>query len=76
MVEKLFHNILSRLEGKLKLIVSEQIGFQRGHSTQHLIFPLVDDIKTAMTNSQATSFLIDSEKDFDSVWIYGLMHKL
>ena len=76
-VEKLIHCRLSRVVNKLKLIPSEQFGFQRGHSTQHQIYRLVDDIKTAMTNRQATSFLlIDSEKAFDSVWIYGLIHKL
>ncbi|KXJ68277.1 hypothetical protein RP20_CCG004565 [Aedes albopictus] len=59
------------------LIVPEQFGFRRGHSTTHQQVRVENDThrNTALSNN-TVMVLLDGEKAFDNVWHDGLVYKL
>ena len=51
-----------------KLLYSKQLGFQKGHSTDHAIVHLVDQIYESFQNNNYTlGVFIDLSKVFDTV---------
>lgn len=76
---KLFESIiLMRLRKATDhLLISEQFGFRRNHSTTHQLARVAEHIVHGMNQGKCTGMiLLDIEKAFDSVWIEGLLHKL
>lgn len=72
--------ILKQVNRHLKsqnILISEQFGFRRKHSTTHQLVRLVENITDKFNKSQCTSCIfLDVEKAFDRVWITGLLYKL
>ncbi|CAD6215486.1 GSCOCG00011225001-RA-CDS [Cotesia congregata] len=59
------------------IIPDNQFGFKRRHSTTHAIHKLLSDVNKHLANYQMVgATLIDLEKAFDSVWIFGLIYIL
>ena len=78
---KLFEKIiLSRLlhfAEENNILLPEQFGFRRGHSTTHQLVRVVKNIRGNRTVSKSTAMaLLDVEKAFDNVWHDGLVYKL
>lgn len=70
------NSILEHCE-KDKIIPDNQFGFRYQHSTVRAIHKLLFDINTHLANNEiAGATLIDLEKAFDSVWIFGLIYIL
>ena len=62
---------------EFKLIPDNQFGFRARHSTTHAAIVLKTDISINLNKKTPTlACLLDIEKAFDSVWIYGLIFKL
>lgn len=62
---------------KINMMPSFQFGFRPQHSTTHALLVLSEDInKGLIQNKPTTAALLDLEKAFDNVWIYGLIWKL
>lgn len=78
---KLFENsILERINDHLSshnILPPQQFGFRSGHSTNHQVLRLVNDIRNN-NNSRISSgiVLLDIEKAFDNVWHDALVHKM
>lgn len=74
------HCILSRLNlivSRKELLINEQYGFRKGHSTAHQLLRLKNQISQGFKNKLATGLvLLDVEKAFDAVWHEGLIYKL
>lgn len=80
-VSKLFEKIiLTRLLNVVdehQIIMMEQFGFRRGHSTSHQLLRLSNTIKSNKAVAKSTAMaLLDVEKAFDNVWHDGLVYKL
>ena len=69
------HNRLHSYLVNEKLLQSKQIGFQNGHSTEHAIAQLVDQIYESFENDNYT-LIIDLSKAFDTIGHAILLKKL
>lgn len=80
-VSKLFERLLmDRMMPHIEehnIIIPEQFGFQKGHSTVHQVVRVENIIQRNKALSNNTAMvLLDVEKAFDNVWHDGLIHKL
>lgn len=59
------------------LISSWQLGFRQGHSTNHALLTMSEDIIRGLNDRKFTiAVFLDSEKAFNTVWIKGLIWKM
>ena len=66
--EKIIYNRLTSYIKKHELLYSAQYGFRKGHSTQHTILDIVNDIQTNMNERLIScGVFIDLKKAFDTV---------
>lgn len=80
-ISKLFERVIySRLlehTDANNILLDEQFGFRRGHSTVHQLQRVTNQVKRSKELSKTTVMaLLDIEKAFDNVWHAGLTHKL
>lgn len=75
--EKLILNRLLNFVEEQNILLPEQFGFRKEHSTTHQLVRVMNTIKRnrAVSKSTAMAFL-DIEKAFDNVWHDGLVYKL
>lgn len=74
-LEKIILNRLSKFHEKI--IIPEQFGFRRHHSTVQQLTRITLNIENNLKSKITTGMvLIDIEKAFDTVWHDGLLHKL
>ena len=67
-VEKLMHERLYAFLSKNKCFYDLQFGFRNGHSTDHALIDLTEDIRDALdANKFAVGVFIDLQKAFDTV---------
>ena len=67
-LERIMYNSLYKYLCEEKLLYSKQSGFQKGHSTDHTIVHLVDQIYESFENNNYTlRVFIDLSKAFDTV---------
>ena len=67
-LERIMYNRLYKYLCEEKLLYSKQFGFQKGHSTDHAIVHLVDQIYESFENDNYTlGVFIDLSKAFDTV---------
>ena len=66
--EKCIYNRLITFLDKHKILINNQFGFRRGHSTSSAILELIDKITEAMNNKEyALTVFIDLTKAFDVI---------
>ena len=66
--ENIIYNRLTSCIKKHELLYSSQYGFRKGHSTQHAILDIVNDIRTNMNQRLLScGVFIDLKKAFDTV---------
>lgn len=78
-IGKLFESVIySRLlAASSHLLIKEQFGFRRSHSTAQQLARVAEHIAHNLNLKKSTGmFLLDIEKAFDTVWHEGLLHKL
>ena len=76
-LERIMYNRLYKYLCEEKLLYSKQFGFQKGHSTDHAILHLVDQIYESFENDNYTlGVFIDLPKVFDTVDHSILLKKL
>ena len=77
LLEKMIYTRLLDYVETNNLLLDEQFGFRRGHSTVHQLQRVTNMINRAKSVSKTTVMaLMDIEKAFDNVWHDGLVHKL
>lgn len=75
--EKLILNRLVKFVDERNILLPEQFGFRKGHSTTHQLVRVMNTIKSNRAVSKSTAMaLLDVEKAFDNVWHDGLVYKL
>lgn len=75
--ERVIHNRISDFCSSNQVILPEQFGFKRNHSTIHQICRLNKIIKRNKFQRRSTGVvLLDFEKAYDTVWHNGLIFKL
>ena len=75
--EKVIYSRLLHFSNENNIILNEQFGFRKGHSTTHQLKRVTGFIKSNKLESKSTAMaLLDVEKAFDNVWHDGLIHKL
>jgi len=63
MYNRVYHHLTEN-----KLLFNKQFGFQRGHSTEHAILHLVDELNKSFLKGEFTlGVFIDLSKAFDTV---------
>lgn len=80
-LSKIFERmILNRIMEHLKqndIILNEQFGFRKGHSSNHQLKRISHFIRDSLSMKRSTGMLtFDIEKAFDSVWHKAMVHKL
>ena len=76
-LEKIFHNRLMSFLNDKQILYNGQFGFRKNHSTSMAILELVEEMTTAMDNSQSSvAVFIDLKKAFDTVDHNILLKKL
>ena len=76
-LEKIFHNRLMSFLNDKQILYNGQFGFRKNHSTSIAILELVEEMTTAMDNSQSSvAVFIDLKKAFDTVDHNILLKKL
>ncbi|KFM83187.1 putative RNA-directed DNA polymerase from transposon BS, partial [Stegodyphus mimosarum] len=59
------------------IIISEQHGFRKKHSTNHQLYRVTEMISHGLMNKSITgAIFLDVAKAFDRVWLEGLIHKI
>ncbi|KAK2577805.1 hypothetical protein KPH14_000698, partial [Odynerus spinipes] len=75
--ERLIKKQLDAYIADKNIIPDNQFGFKRGHSTIHALNKFLSDISNSLHNNLIVgAVLLDQEKAFDSVWLFGLIYKL
>ena len=76
-LEKTMHKILFNHLSEHNLVYQKQFGFQQGHSTEHAVMQLIDQINDKFESSCFTlDILIDLSNAFDTVNDQILISKL
>ena len=76
-LEKIFHNRLMSFLNDKQILYNGQFGFRENHSTSMAILELVEEMTTAMDNSQSSvAVFMDLKKAFDTVDHNILLTKL
>ena len=76
-LERLVYNRLYKHLSNLKILYPKQFGFEKGHSTDHALLQLVDQIyKSFERNEYTIGVFIDLSKAFDTVDHNILLKKL
>lgn len=75
--EKLILDLLADFEDNNKIVIVQQFGFRKEHSTVHQILRITEKVSKGFNKNRSTAMvLLDLEKAFDSVWHDGLIFKL
>ena len=75
--EKLILNRMMKVAEENNILLPEQFGFRKGHSTTHQLVRVMNNIRRDRAVSKSTAMaLLDVEKAFDNVWHDGLVYKL
>lgn len=75
--ERVIVNRFNKFVNEKKLLADEQFGFRVGHSTTDQLMRVVNLITSNFNKKLHTGvLLLDVEKAFDTVWIYGLIYKM
>ena len=70
------HNCLYNYLVNKKILYSKQFGFQKGHSTEHAIAQLADQIHESFENNNYICLFINLSKAFDTIGHAILLKKL
>lgn len=75
--ERLIKIQIEKINTKNKIIPNNQFRFKNKHSILQALNKFLSDITKHLYNNLIVgTVLLDQEKAFDSVWIYGLIYKL
>lgn len=75
--EKIILKRLNEFTENNGILLNEQFGFRKDHSTVHQVKRIVNFITKNKSNRQSTGVVfLDIEKAFDSIWHNGLIYKL
>ena len=75
--EKIIKKRLDLFLNKNKILIDEQFGFRREHSTIDQLARFINDITKNFNEKKHTgAIFLDLEKAFDNVWHNGLIYKL
>ena len=67
-LERIMYNRLFKYLTTNKILHKKQVGFQKGHSTEHAIIQLIDQINNSFEKNQFTlGIFINLSKAFDTV---------
>lgn len=79
-ISKVFEKIIAKRLGKIIRglpILQNQFGFLPGHSTEHALAKIQNEINNGLNKKQVTSILaLDLKAAFDVIWQNGLIFKM